>query len=145
MRYYWGLAVGHVYTHGRKCTHEGVLCPASHRHQEPDAHREMEETRTGPIHTPDALTASGDASPATQVGRDNMAAAEPLRPGGNVHDLGSGLEPENKESDTEDEGNSSSDSEGGGSSVAKGSTEELEIAEMEEMYGDIDPEWEDDD
>jgi hypothetical protein len=34
MRYHWGLAVGHVYTHNQQCTHAGVLWPTKNHNSQ---------------------------------------------------------------------------------------------------------------
>jgi len=47
MRYHWGLAVGHVYTHHRQCTQAGVLWPTRNHNFQQTADSEVTPSTSG--------------------------------------------------------------------------------------------------
>lgn len=132
MRYYWGLAVGHVYTHRRKCTHKGVSCPESHRNQGDPPTAD---------HGDDLLEDRGQLENVDGAQTNTSCVADNL--GQHIDDAGLGSEPVDQESNNET--NSSSDAERHESSDTGGTAEEEEAMEVVQMYGDVDPDWEDDD
>lgn len=128
MRFHWGLAVGHTYTHRRRSEHAGVLWPCR------DA---------GP------RSASGDRSTVNDGGGDAGCSGGDHQDVGPQHtndpDLGSesegegglGFEEDEQEPDEDSEDEQDIDSD-------EGSEDEREALALDEMYGDVGSDEEDD-
>jgi hypothetical protein len=144
MRHHWGLAVGHVYSHHRQCTHAGLLWPARNNTSQHLSDSDiMPSTRSldNPHHpTEDELSDVTQDPRNSEVSPGTSSLAEQLESGPDPADgdtsscSGSGSDDEwDNEEGYESDGLEESDEE-------NSSSDERELLEFEEMYGNRDVE-----
>ncbi|KZP06410.1 hypothetical protein FIBSPDRAFT_764436 [Athelia psychrophila] len=120
MRFHWGLAVGHVYTHRSKCDNPSISWPHNHRRTSA-SEATHDESHTRPGHEDMAEVVQPQAQDISNEGSDSE---------------GSDVVPEEPDlASSEDE-----EEEGGGTMQDQGDSDDEEEVGLEDMYGYIDSE-----
>lgn len=144
MRFHWGLAVGHIYTHHSASSHEGVLWPSARRNNarqrgSPGDRTNVHSTYDGVQHRNEDISPNQTASAQRSGGSRSLSATGSIPDTPSTSNVDAGLESEGEdilreESEREEDSDYSPSTD---SEAAEGSDDDEEVLAFDDMYGDV--------